>query len=65
MKKGIHPERHDITATCACGHVINTRSTNEEIKTTICSSCHPYFTGEQKYVDTAGRIDKFKKKFGK
>ena len=65
MKKSIHPELHEVTAICACGHMINTRSTNKEIKTTICSSCHPYFTGEQKYVDTAGRIEKFKKKFGK
>lgn len=65
MKKGIHPELHEVTAACACGKLIVTRSTNNEIKTTICSSCHPYFTGEQKYVDTAGRIDKFKKKFGK
>lgn len=65
MKKEIHPELHEITAHCACGKVINTRSTNTDIKVTICSSCHPFFTGEQKMVDTAGRIDKFKKKFGK
>ena len=65
MKKEIHPELHEITAECACGHEFATRSTNAQIKTTICSACHPFFTGEQKYVDTAGRIDKFKKKYGK
>ena len=65
MKKDIHPELHEITAECACGNRIVTRSTNSEINTTICSSCHPFFTGEQRHVDTAGRIDKFKKKYGK
>jgi len=65
MKKEIHPELHEITVDCACGNSFNTRSTNKEIKVTLCSACHPFFTGEQKYVDTAGRIDKFKKKFGK
>lgn len=65
MKKDIHPELHEITVDCACGNSFNTRSTNKEIKVTLCSACHPFFTGEQKYVDTAGRIDKFKKKFGK
>lgn len=65
MKKGIHPELHEVTAYCACGNTFNTRSTNTDVKSTICSSCHPFFTGEQKLVDTAGRIDKFKKKFSK
>lgn len=65
MKKGIHPELHEVTAYCACGNTFNTRSTSTDVKSTICSSCHPFFTGEQKLVDTAGRIDKFKKKFGK
>ncbi len=63
MKKSIHPELHEITAHCACGAAIKTRSTANEIKMTICSACHPFFTGEQKYVDTAGRIEKFQKKY--
>ena len=65
MKKDIHPELHEITAMCACGNAIKTRSATSDIKVTICSNCHPFFTGDQKFVDTAGRIDKFKKKFGK
>lgn len=65
MKTNIHPELHEITAHCACGSVINTRSTNTDIKLTICSSCHPFFTGEQKLVDTAGRIDRFNSKYNK
>lgn len=63
MKKGIHPEYKMATATCACGNVMNVGSTREEIKIEICSSCHPFFTGKQKLVDTAGRIDRFRKKF--
>lgn len=63
MKTNIHPELHEVTAHCACGNVINTRSTNTDIKVTICSSCHPFFTGEQKLVDTAGRIDRFNSKY--
>jgi len=63
MKKGIHPEYTMATATCACGNVMNVGSTREEIKIEICSSCHPFFTGKQKLVDTAGRIDRFRKKF--
>jgi len=63
MKKGIHPEYKMATATCACGNVMNVGSTREEIKVEICSSCHPFFTGKQKLVDTAGRIDRFRKKF--
>ena len=64
MKKGIHPELHAITAQCACGKDFKTRSTSKEIKTTLCSACHPFYTGEQKFVDTAGRIEKFQKKYG-
>ncbi|BCS99242.1 50S ribosomal protein L31 [Desulfoluna limicola] len=63
MKKGIHPEYKMATATCACGNVMNVGSTREEIKIEICSSCHPFFTGKQKLVDTAGRIDRFRRKF--
>lgn len=64
MKKNIHPELYEIDAECACGKSIKTRSTNKEIRTTLCSACHPFYTGAQKFIDTAGRIDKFKKKFG-
>lgn len=65
MKKDIHPELHDVTARCACGNAIQTRSTATDIHVTLCSACHPFFTGAQKFVDTAGRIDKFKKKYNK
>jgi len=63
MKEGIHPEYNEVTITCACGNRITTRSTRSEINVEICSSCHPFFTGKQKLLDTAGRIDKFKKKY--
>lgn len=65
MKKGIHPELHEVIARCACGNAFKTRSTQSELKMTICAACHPFFTGAQKFVDTAGRIDKFKKKYDK
>mgnify|MGYP001946595701 FL=1 len=65
MKQGIHPEYNDIKATCTCGNVIETRSTmKEDIHLDVCSACHPFYTGQQKVVDTGGRIDKFKKRFG-
>jgi len=63
MKKGIHPEVHELTARCACGNSFATTSTVDELKVTICSNCHPFFTGATKYVDTAGRIEKFQKKY--
>ena len=65
MKKDIHPELHEVTARCACGHAFKTRSTVTEINMTLCSNCHPFYTGAQKLVDTAGRIEKFEKKFAK
>lgn len=65
MRKGIHPEYVDCTITCNCGQVIKTRSTKPEIHIEICSNCHPFFTGKQKLVDTAGRVDRFIKKYGK
>jgi len=65
MKKGIHPETHAITARCACGNAFQTASTLSEIRVTLCSACHPFYTGEQRFVDTAGRIEKFEKKFKK
>jgi len=65
MKEGIHPKYDEATVSCACGHVFQTRSTRKEIKVDICSACHPFFTGKQKLVDTAGRIEKFNKKYAK
>jgi large subunit ribosomal protein L31 len=64
MKKGIHPTYELTTIKCACGNVIETRSTAKNIQVEICSACHPFFTGKQKLVDTAGRIDRFRKKYG-
>ncbi|MHC4441234.1 MAG: 50S ribosomal protein L31 [Planctomycetota bacterium] len=64
MKKDIHPEYVDCTVTCGCGNSFQTRSTKPELKVEICSNCHPFFTGQQKYVDSAGRVEKFTKKFG-
>lgn len=63
MKAGIHPEYLETTVTCACGATYHTRSTSQDIRIGICAACHPFFTGTQKFVDTAGRIDKFKKRF--
>ena len=63
MKQGIHPKYVDTTITCACGEVIHTRSTKENIRVEICSKCHPFFTGRQKLVDTGGRVDRFNKRF--
>jgi large subunit ribosomal protein L31 len=65
MKSGIHPEYKAARIVCACGNVIETRSTVEEIHVEICSSCHPFFTGKQKLVDTAGRVEKFRAKYGR
>jgi large subunit ribosomal protein L31 len=64
MRKGIHPEYMECKVICACGSSFVTRSTVPEVQVEICSSCHPFFTGKQKYIDTAGRIEKFKKKYG-
>ncbi|MDR3707668.1 MAG: 50S ribosomal protein L31 [Capsulimonadaceae bacterium] len=64
MKPGIHPKYADATITCACGNVIHTRSTKDNIHVEICSSCHPFFTGKQKLVDTEGRVEKFLQKYG-
>jgi len=63
MKEKIHPKYEPSSITCACGNVIETRSTAKNIKVEICSSCHPFFTGKQKLVDTAGRIERFRKKY--
>jgi len=64
MKKGIHPKYVEATITCACGNVIKTRSTVAKINVGICSACHPFYTGKQKFVDTAGRVERFRKKYG-
>ena len=63
MKEGIHPNYDASTVICACGNTFKTRSTVTEIRVEICSSCHPFFTGKQKLIDTAGRIEKFQKKY--
>jgi large subunit ribosomal protein L31 len=64
MKADIHPVYNETTVTCACGAVYHTRSTVKDLKIGICAACHPHFTGEQRFVDTAGRVDKFAKRFG-
>ncbi|MEW5901164.1 MAG: 50S ribosomal protein L31 [Acidobacteriota bacterium] len=64
MKKGIHPEYVEARVVCACGNTFLTRSTKKEIRVEICSQCHPFFTGKQKLVDSAGRVEKFRKKYG-
>lgn len=63
MKEGIHPEYKETTISCVCGNIIHTRSTRKDIKVEICSKCHPFMTGKQKIVDTAGRVERFKKKY--
>ncbi|PYK31540.1 MAG: 50S ribosomal protein L31 [Verrucomicrobia bacterium] len=64
MKAGIHPEYHETDMVCACGAVYHTRSTRRDIRIGICAACHPFFTGEQKFVDTAGRVEKFARRYG-
>jgi len=64
VKAGIHPPDVECTIVCACGEVVHTRSTRPQIRVEICSKCHPFYTGKQKLVDTAGRVEKFQKKYG-
>ena len=66
MKAGIHPEYKDVTVTCSCGETFKTRSTlgKEALHIEVCSSCHPFYTGKQKIVDTAGRVEKFRQRYG-
>jgi large subunit ribosomal protein L31 len=64
MKEKIHPKFHITTVTCACGNSFETGSTAKDLKVELCSKCHPFFTGIQKFVDTAGRVEKFRKKYG-
>jgi large subunit ribosomal protein L31 len=63
MKDGIHPKYQDSTVTCGCGNSFTTRSTKPKISVEVCAKCHPFYTGNQKMVDAAGRVDKFNKKF--
>ena len=65
MKEGIHPELLPARVECACGNVIETRSTRGDFKVDICSACHPFFTGKQKLMDTEGRVQRFKRKYGR
>lgn len=65
MKAKIHPKYYETTIKCACGNVIETRSTVKDISVEICSNCHPFFTGKQKLVDTAGRVERFRSKYAK
>lgn len=64
MKADLHPEYHETTVSCTCGAVYQTHSTVQDLKIGICAQCHPFFTGEQRFVDTAGRVEKFQKRFG-
>jgi len=63
MKEGIHPEYKEATINCVCGNVIKTRSTKKDMKTEICSQCHPFMTGKQKIMDTEGRVERFNKRY--
>lgn len=64
MKKDIHPKYELVDVTCSCGNVIKTKSTAKSLQVEICSACHPFFTGTQKLVDTTGRVERFKKRYG-
>ena len=64
MKPKIHPVLHEVSVTCACGNSFKTRSTKKELKVEICSNCHPFYSGRQKFLDTAGRIEKFQRRYG-
>lgn len=65
MKENIHPTLHKVKVVCSCGNIIETLSTMENVHVEICSACHPFFTGKQKLIDTAGRVEKFKQKWAK
>ncbi|MFC4306877.1 50S ribosomal protein L31 [Cohnella boryungensis] len=64
MKPSIHPKYNVVTATCACGNTFETGSIKSTLKVEVCSACHPFYTGKQKFIDAGGRVDKFKKKYG-
>lgn len=63
MKEGIHPAYHSVKIVCTCGNIVETLSTLETLTVELCSACHPFYTGKQKLIDTAGRVDRFKKKY--
>jgi len=63
VKSGIHPEYHVTTIRCACGNTVQTRSTKKDLHVEICSNCHPFYTGKQKLIDTAGRVDAFRRRY--
>lgn len=63
MKQGIHPKYNTVTVTCACGNEFESGSVKQALKVEICSNCHPFFTGKQKFVDAGGRVDRFKRKY--
>ena len=65
MREGIHPEYNEIEVACACGNTFTTRSTKDSVRVEICSACHPFFTGKQKLIDTAGRVERFKRRYAK
>ena len=65
MREGIHPEYNEIEVACACGNTFTTRSTKDTVRVEICSACHPFFTGKQKLIDTAGRVERFKRRYAK
>ena len=65
MRSGIHPKLYEVKAVCACGNSFHTRSTVEELRLEICSACHPFFTGKQKLVDSAGRVERFERRYGR
>ena len=65
MREKIHPELHGVKVHCACGNEFETRSTKKELRVEVCSACHPFFTGKQKLMDTAGRVEKFQRKYAK
>lgn len=62
MRAGIHPEYQEATITCGCGHTWTTRSTRDKLRVDVCSACHPFFTGEQRLVDTAGQVERFQRR---
>jgi large subunit ribosomal protein L31 len=65
MKQGIHPQYYEVEVHCACGNTWKTRSTKKELRLEICSACHPLFTGKQKFVDSAGMVERFQRRYGK
>jgi len=65
VKKGIHPVLHMVTVHCACGNTFETRSTQDDVRLELCSNCHPFFSGKQKLIDTAGRVERFQKRYAR